>query len=53
MTALVDIPTNSAGGFHFLYTLSGIIIYKLFDDGRSVRTEVIRHGSLGLHFSTN
>ena len=49
----IYIPTNSVGGFHFLHTLSSILICRLFNDGHFDRCEVILRYSFDLHFSNN
>jgi len=41
------IPTNSAGGFHFLHTLSAFVICGLMNDDYSDWCEVVTHGSFG------
>ena len=46
-------PTNNAGGFPFLHTVSTFIICRLFDDGHSDQYEMIPHYSFDLHFSNN
>ena len=48
MATPIYIPTNSAGQFPFLHTLSSIF-YRLFDDGHSDWCEVIPHCSFDLH----
>ena len=49
----IYIPTNSAGGFPFLYTLSGFVICRLVDGGHSDWYEMLPHCSFDLHFSNN
>ena len=39
MAVSIYIPTNSARAFPFLYTLSSIIVCRLFDDGHSDQCE--------------
>jgi len=48
------IPTNSAGGFPFLHTLSlAFVICGLINDGQSDWCEVVSRGGFDLHFSNN
>ena len=49
----IYIPTNSARGFPFLHTLSGIYCLSVFGDGHSDWCEVIPHCGFNLHFSNN
>ena len=53
MAVSVYMPTNSIGGFPFLYIFSAFIVYRFFDDGHSDWCEVIPHCSFPLHFSNN
>ena len=46
----IYIPTNSARVFHFLHTLSSIIVCRLFHEGHSDYCEVIPHCTFHLHF---
>ena len=49
----IYIPTNSAGGFPFLHTLSSICYCGLINDGHSDWCEPVPNGSFDLHFSNN
>ena len=56
MAVSVYIPTNSARGFPFLYTLSStywLYFFFFFNNCHSDWCEVISHCSLDLHFSNN
>ena len=49
----IYIPTDSAVEFPFLTVSPAFIVCSIFDDGRSIRCEVMLHGSFDLHFSNN
>ena len=47
----IYIPSIGGGGFPCLYTLSALIVCRVFGNGHSYQCDVITHCILELHFS--